>query len=363
MIKGALGLQYQPLNRVEILSRSLNYNYSILSDIGGMIKIAPVLKSNAYGHGLVETARILDSVGAPFFCVDSIYEAYKLHKAGIETKILVMGYINPDNLRFKKLPFSFAVYDLGHFKRLYERQPQAGIHLFVDTGMGREGIPVGELDKFLSGIPTKAVNNIEGVMSHFAASDKTKDKRTLTQVTNFKRALKILNDSNIHPKWIHMANSSGLLNNRKLGLNAITNMARCGIAIYGIDPEGKNKRLKPAAKLLTRVAQVKTIVKGSSVGYDFTYTAEKDIKTAVLAIGYNDGVDRELSNKGTVVIKGKPCPIIGRVSMNITTVDVSSLKSIKVGDEVEIKFVIPSINKIPYEFLVNLNPEIKRVVV
>lgn len=362
-IKRAFGRQYRPLNKVEVSATTLINNYKVLSGIDRNIRIAPVLKSNAYGHGLIEAARILDLQKVPFFCVDSIYEAYKLYLAGIKTPILIMGYVDTVNLGFKKLPFSFAVYDINQLIKLTKKQPNVGLHIFVDTGMGREGVPVRELGQFLDKIPKRYLKNIEGVMSHFAAADKVNDQRTKNQVVAFKNALKIFGDKNISLKWTHMANSSGLLNNRKLGIDKITNMVRCGIALFGIDPEGKNRSLKMAAKLTTEIAQIKLIEKGATVGYDYTYSAKRNIKVAVLPIGYNDGVDRELSNKGEAIVKGKTCRIIGRVSMNITTIDVSGVKGVRVGDKTEIKFTIPSKNKIPYEFLVNLNPEIKRVVV
>lgn len=362
-IKRAFGRQYRPLNKVEISASTLLDNYKVLSSIGQKIHIAPVFKSNAYGHGLVETARILDSRGAPFFCVDSLYEGYKLHRAGIRTKILVMGYVDVKNLRFKKLPFSFAAYNISHFLNLVKYQPHSGIHIFVDTGMGREGIPIWDLKIFLKKIPDRYIKNLEGLMSHFAASDKFNDLRTKRQVVAFKNAIKTLNEKNIFPKFVHIANSSGLLNNRKLGIDGITNVARCGIALYGIDPEEKNSKLKRAVRLISKIVQVKTIKKGSTVGYDFTYVAKKNIKAAVLPIGYNDGVDRELSNKGEVIVRGKSCRIIGRVSMNITTIDVTGVKNVRIGDEGTVKFITPSRTKIPYEFLVNLNPEIKRVVI
>ncbi len=363
LIKRAFGRQYQPLNRVEISSDNLKSNYRAISKICKRIKVAPVLKSNAYGHGLKEVAKALDGVGAPFLCVDSIHEAYTLKKNGIKTKILVMGYVDAKNLKFERVDFSFAAYGIDHFMNLMAVQPNAGIHIFVDTGMGREGISIADLARSIGEIPDKFIGNIEGVMSHFAASEDPGDPRTQAQVANFKKAIGMFLKRGICPKWIHMANSSGLLNCRKLKMDKLTNMARCGIATYGIDPGGTSKKLLPATKLITHVVQVKDVYAGNTVGYGFTYTAKKDIKIAVLPIGYNDGVDRELSNRGMVYIRGSACRIIGRVSMNITVVDVSGLGMVSVGDVAVIDYVIPSKGKIPYEFLIHLNPSIKRVLV
>lgn len=361
-MRSVFGRQYRSLNRLEVSRAALISNYVHLSSKNSKIKVAPVLKSNAYGHGIVEVAQILDTLNPPFFCVDSLHEAYKLYKAKIRSRILVMGYIDPGNLRFKRLPFSYAVFGIKQLEAILQFQPEAGIHIFVDTGMGREGIPVDQLERVAKKIPEKTKEKIEGVMSHFAASEWPDDERTIKQVENFKRAIAILNMVGIHPRWRHIANSSGFLNGRKLGLN-FTNMARCGIVSYGIDPEGKDRKLKMALRLITHIVQVKDIARGSPVGYNFTYTAKKDIVAAVLPLGYNDGVDRELSNKGTAIVNGVSCPIIGRVSMNITTIDISKAKGAKVGNEAEIKFILPNSSTIPYEFLVHLNPEIRRVIV
>ncbi len=149
-------------------------------------------------------------------------------------------------------------------------------------------------------------------------------------------------------------------------------MARVGLSFYGIDPQGKNPKLKPALKLTTYVSQTKDLLKGESVGYDFTFTAKKNMKIAILPIGYFDGIDRSLSNKGVVSIGNKYCKIIGRVSMNITVIDVTSVKNIKTGSRVVLfsnkrsdKNSVESLGKgipIPYEFLIHLSPFIKRII-
>jgi len=197
---------YHALNRIEISASSLLHNYQYLTEKTGQ-KIFPVLKSNAYGHECVKAAQILDQVKAPFFCVDSIYEAYQLLKARITTPILIMGYIHPDNLSLKKLPFAYAVYDSEMLKAISKYQPHAGIHLFVDTGMHREGVPLNNLALFVRNC--KNLNlKIEGLMSHLAMADKPKDKDTKIQVENFKKVQEILAQEKIFPKWLHLGASS-----------------------------------------------------------------------------------------------------------------------------------------------------------
>lgn len=344
--------QYFPLNRLEVSKKKLIENYHKACLINKKIKVAPVLKSNAYGHGLEIIGKVIDSLNPPFICVDSIFEAYRLLKIKVRSKILIMGYVDPENLKFKKLPFSYAVSDINQFNNVLKYQPQSGIHVFVDTGMHREGILLDDLDKFLKGIPKEKRRNIEGIMSHLAASEEPENKYTLDQVKNFRKALMIFKNNRITTKWQHLANSYGLTNSKVLKIDNVSNLARVGLFLY-------NK----VGRLFTHVIQIKKLKKGDKVGYNFTYTADKDIVMAVMPIGYNDGVDRGYSNKGRVFIKGTECPIIGRVSMNITVVDVSDVKNIKVNDVAEVDYMYPLPKRIPYQSMIGINPELKRVLV
>lgn len=361
--------EYKPLNTIEVSISALEYNYSYLRNITDL-EIAPALKSNAYGHGLVLTAKVLDKVGAPFFCVDSIYEAYELHKNNIKTPVLVMGHINPENLKVKRLPFSFAVSTPEMLHAVYTHQPHAGIHVFIDTGMYREGVPMDELKDFIALIKTKKDISIEGLMGHFGASD-TFDDLTKNQVKNFQRAQKMFKEAGIHPKWIHHANSSGVLNYKNYK-GKIGNMARCGIAIYGVDPENKNKDLRRALTFRSTLAQVKVLPKGASSGYNFTFTADKTMKIGVVSAGYNDGVDRRLSNIGYMKIGETFCKIIGRVSMNLTMIDVTDVPNPKIGDTVSVYSTLPTDKNaisesalesftIAYDLLVKLSDTTRRI--
>lgn len=331
--KNFFGRNYEPLNKIEVSLPNLKHNYKYLSSIDKEIKVAPVLKSNAYGHGIQLIAKALDKFNPPFFCVDSLYEAYKLLETGVKTQILIMGYVDPKSLKTKKLPFSFAVYDYGVLLELNRYQPQAKIHIFVDTGMHREGVGIDELPKFLQSIISKTNLEIEGIMSHFAESENPKNPSTKEQLRNFQKAISILKKSGINPKWVHIANSSAVIN-RKLYKAEFGNMARTGIALYGIDVQRKDKNLKPALTLKTSISQIKNLHKTEKAGYNFTFTAKENMRIAILPIGYYDGMDRRLSNKGFTLVNGEYCPIIGRVSMNITIIDVSKITNAKVGQEV-----------------------------
>lgn len=363
MLGKILGHKYQALNLIEISKKNLIHNYNYLSSINKNIKIAPVLKSNAYGHGLILTAKILDNLNPPFLCVDSLYEAYELAKNGITSPILIMGYIDPKSLDTKKLPFSFAVFSKEQIDAISKYQPLARIHVFVDTGMHREGILLHELNQSLSYIKNKSLE-IEGIMSHFGESEKSANPLTKQQINKFEQVSKSIN-----VRWRHISNSGGVMSNYGLG-----NLARCGIAIYGISPLGNNTKLKPVLRFTTHLAQIKEINKDEFIGYSYTYKTKKTTKIAILPAGYNDGIDRRLSNSGFVKIGNKFTKILGRISMNITTIDVSDFLKAQVGDEVTVISSDPKdknsiqnlanmANTIPYELLVGLHPSTKRVVI
>ncbi|MBI4037390.1 alanine racemase [Candidatus Daviesbacteria bacterium] len=365
--------EYYTLNLIELSKTNLINNYHYLSSLNENIKVAPVLKSNAYGHGVVQVAQILDPQNAPFFCVDSLYEAYELYKAKIKTPILVMGYTDPINFKVKKLPFSFAVYDLQTLEILNKYQSGTKIHLKIDTGMHRLGIPLSNLPKFLSQLKKFSNFKVEGVMSHLASAKGKDDKPFQNQIKNFGKAVEIIKEAGFNPAWIHLPASEAILNSQiQQQIFQVSNMARVGLALYGISEQ--NLKLKPVLNLTTTIAQIKKLTKGISVGYDGTYQTSRETILGVLPIGYFDGVDRRLSNLGVVQVNSINCPIIGQVSMNITTIDLSKIKNPKLGqkavifsnnckDKNSIKNSATLCQTIPYDVLVHLSSTTKRIIV
>ncbi|HEX7017282.1 MAG TPA: alanine racemase [Patescibacteria group bacterium] len=367
---------YRHLNKIMVNSRALKSNFEALQKSHPEAKIAPVLKSNAYGHGLLQVARVADDFGAPFIAVDSLYEAYELYKERLKTPILILGYTHPDNYKVKKLPFHFAVFDLETMETLDRYQPGAQVHLFVDTGMSREGILVSELPTFLKKIKSLESINIVGLATHLADADNPQDQSfTLGQIEKYKTALQIVRDSGLNPEWKHISASGGTFKYHDPTFNLI----RAGIALYGINPLASSDahhgaiKLQPALRFETTLAQIKQISRGSKVGYNGTHTAKNDMKIGILPIGYYDGVDRRLSNKGWVQIGDVFCPIIGRVSMNITVVDLTPAPDAKVGERVVIFSDQPgdknslvnsaaTAGTIPYELMVKLAESVRREV-
>ena len=397
LIQRILGRTSHPLNTIFISKDRLLSNYKTLSKINPKISIAPVLKSNAYGHGLAEVGKILDSRRMftpdlirggndrmPFICVDSLYEALILRKAGIKSEILIIGYIDPKSLKHKKLNFSFAVWDLETAEVLDKYQKGAKIHIFVDTGMNREGIRLDQLSTFLSQLKLLKNLKIEGLMSHLAVADDPKNPLNKIQFQNFKKAKEIVKNAGFKPKWFHLGGSYALLNLNPKDCNLI----RVGKALYGVVGNASTSSAKktsslsavegihPVLSFKSKIAQIKNIKKGDKIGYSSTFTAQKDLKIAVLPLGYNDGLDRRLSNKGVVRVGGDGgvgCKILGLISMNVAVIDISEVKNPYLGQEVVIFSDNPkdknSIQKcaeecgtISYELLVHLHPSTKRIV-
>lgn len=363
--------QYHPLNKIAISLTNLTSNFNYLSSLNSNCKIAPILKSNAYGHGLKEVSRLIDQLKPPLVCIDSLFEAYELQKASIQTPILIMGFVDPQNLKIKKVPFCFSLFDLNLSQALNNFQPGALVHLFVDTGMNREGLLLKDLRSFIREI--KGLNiQIEGLMSHLSSADEEKkgNSQTQKQIQNFNEAIKICREEGLNLKWTHLQASAGFLHHQVPQCN----LARVGLGLYGLDPANLDQNLKPVLTFQTKLIQIKKIPKGENIGYGATFQTKKETLIGILPVGYFDGLDQRLSNRGMVTVGGIICPIIGKVSMNITTIDLSFVSDPILGQEVVIFSNNPKdpnsiINSaklckvVPYEILVKLNPTIHREII
>lgn len=401
-IKALFGSKSYPLNKIYLSKERLLANFDYLSKLVPGVEVAPVLKSNAYGHGIEQIGQLLASQGQalsiPFICVDSLYEAYQLQKIGVKSDILIMGYIDPRSLQGKKLPFSYAVFDMNQLRGIAQHQPGAKVHLFFDTGMHREGFDIRDANQLLHSLGGITQVKIEGVMSHLAVADDPDDVITKLQMNNFKAAKLLVKQMGYQPKWFHLGGSYALLNE----LTEQCNVIRSGIALYGFPTASvlKSSKLQPVLKMTSRIASWKYIKKGEYVGYNKGFRAWADMILAILPIGYNDGVDKRLSNKGEVFCKpvglddfGEKrskvydklphkvsCKIVGQISMNITTIDLTEAQKMlgsklpAIGDEVEvisddsllpnsIEQIAERCGTIPHEILIHLHPSTRREVV
>mgnify|MGYP001610472328 CR=1 FL=1 len=365
-------LSHKPLIEIFIYRNRLLHNLNQFRSVYPKIKITPVLKGNAYGHGLLQVARILDGKGVPFLCVDSYFEAVQLRKGGIRSPILVIGYTLPENIANNRLrDVAFSVMNLGELRALAQLSVPAVIHLKLDTGMHRHGMLPEELNEALMILKGSKHLRLEGVFSHFADADTVDSELTRKQINVWNELVKKVRREMPAVSSFHIGATAGSFYTNEVTATHI----RLGIGLYGFNASLNTRlELRPALEMKTILTSVRSIGPGERVGYNGTFTAEKTMKIASIPVGYAEGVDRRLSNKGYVSVKGIGCPIVGRVSMNITSIDVSAVPDPKVGDEVVVvskesddKNSIESMSRmcetISYELLARFPTTLRRTVV
>ncbi|HEY4964290.1 MAG TPA: alanine racemase [Candidatus Saccharimonadales bacterium] len=330
---------YQTLNMIELSQSRLEHNAGLFKQLNPGIGIIPVLKSNAYGHGLIELAKMLNSVECDFIAVDGYFEAAKIRDI-TRHKILVLGYILPKNASFldtKKC--SFVVQDIAGLRSLASLKKKVKVHLELNTGMNRLGLALDEVDAYLSVIKNSPYLVLEGVMTHLADADNDKDDSfTAGQVTMFDEIVSDIQKLGLKPQYIHLAQTAGSTRANSKYANSM----RIGIGLYGINPLSQYdehykdlENLQPILTMNSTVIKITQLAKGDRVSYNGIFTAPKNMKIAVLPLGYYEGVPRELSNVGTIAYQGNDLNIIGRVCMNHTMFDVSG-HDITVGSVVTV---------------------------
>ena len=333
---------------------------------------APVLKSNAYGHGLVEVAKILEKEKSiPFFVVDSLYEARTLKSRSISKDILIIGFTPQENiLNFNYSRFIFSIISLQELKNLSQViKKQTRIHLKIDTGMHRQGVMIEDIDEAIKILNKNKNILLEGLFSHLGDADSEDKTFTSWQIDVWKRVVeKFKNNLNI--KYFHLAATSGIPFNE----SGFGSVARLGIGLFGFDNSNySDLNLKGALRVESLISSIRTIKRGESVGYGRTFVLENDSTLATVPIGYFEGVDRRLSNIGYFKIKDDFAQIKGRVNMNISSIDISKIENINLEDKVviisedkkdlnSVENISKLVNTIPYDILVHINPLLKRKV-
>ncbi len=380
---------YEPLITVEISKSKLLGNLDEFRKLAPHNKIAPVLKSNAYGHGLIEIAKILEESQhssrwthnkkdsddtIPFFVVDSYFEALALRSGGIKTPILIIGYTHPETITSSRLhKIAFTVTSLKTLKGITDPKHPVNIHLKIDTGMHRQGILESELPEALSILEEQPDIILEGICSHLSDADNTDESFTDEQIHVWNRLVKLVHSHFPHIKYTHLANTDG----HRFVEDIHSNITRLGIGLYGLGGDSiPHINIHPVMEIKTIITGIKKIKSGDVVGYGGTFKAVKDMTIATIPMGYFEGIDRHLSNNGIVLVgeRRTPCPIIGRVSMNITTIDISDLKDIDIGTSViaisgkssdgnSIREIAKKCNMITYEIAVYMPAHLRRVVV
>ena len=368
---------FTTFNEITVSCSALLHNFDFFSSLLPSDYVIPVLKSNAYGHGIAEVATILKQRKFPYIAVDGYYESLAIHDVSKQA-VLVMGAIKPDN--FQNMQFkgvTFVVQDIESVEALAKTGRKVKVHIELETGMTRHGVAVKDLPDFLKLLSLYPKLELEGVMTHLADADNhNDDSYNQRQTGAFDNAVSLILEANFKPKYIHIAQSAGSTKVTSKYANAL----RIGIALFGVSPlerrDAAHKQLsdlEPVLGLTSTITKVLAIERGTSVSYGRTFTADKDTKIGVLPLGYYEGLPRALSNIGTVQYKDSYLPIAGRICMNHTMIDLGNSR-LKVGDKVVIisdnvksKNTVDSIcsahDLFNYGLLVGLNQNIRRRIV
>ncbi|MCG2677962.1 alanine racemase [bacterium] len=300
-------------------------------------KIMVVVKANAYGHGLIEVAKTLEKLDVHYLGVASLDEAVCLRREGIRLPILVLGTILPQEVDSAlDYDVTLTVCSREVARTLNNKAKVLGkivpVHIKIDTGMGRIGVWHQQAFDFVKKLAKLKNIRMEGIYTHFASASRD-NFFTNYQLESFENLLKKLAQKNIQFTYRHAANSIALVDLKKSHFNLV----RSGIIIYGIYPKRSFARilnLKAALSLKTRIVYLKEVPAGRSISYGRTFITEKTTRIATLPIGYADGYGRILSNRASVLVKGQRAPVVGKVTMDQTMVEVGHIKGVKVGDEV-----------------------------
>ena len=342
-----------------------------------------VVKADAYGHGAVECSRALEADGANWLGVTSLDEAIPLREVGIESRILLMtGFWRGEESEIVRLQLTPTVWEPWHVESL-EKAAASGavrqaVHLKVDTGMGRLGLSLDQLPALLKALGAAPHLLLEGLSTHLASSEIMDAPSVAEQENRFEEAQRMVRAAGFEPSLVHMANTSALISRRETR----NNMVRPGIALYGYylpfqragrEVSGGTLRLpvKPVLTWKTRILSMRDFAANQPLGYGGTYVTKAPAHVAVLPVGYADGYNRQLSNRGRVIVRDHYAPIVGSISMDLTLVDVTGIPEIAVGDEVILLGTRDGLsvdaleharlaNSSPYEILCNISKRVPR---
>jgi len=316
------------------LDRLVN-NYKIIKQKASRAKIMAAIKADAYGHGAVEVAQTLAAEGVYMFGVASVEEGVELRRAGISSKILILSptfYSQIDAiLEYKLIP---TVSELGFFDALNKKAQRLHkpilVHIEVDTGMTRTGIPYNQAIADINKISSSRFIKIEGIFSHFPLAD-SDGSFTRGQIKKFSNLVKKLKNAHIMPQFLHLANSAGVFKYP----NSHFNLIRPGIALYGLNPS-PTPDFSAVMALKSKIVNIRDVPANTPISYGHTFITKRKSKIATVSIGYGDGLPRVLSNCGEVLLRGQRVPIVGTICMDLMMIDITDISEVKLGDVVTI---------------------------
>jgi len=365
----------RPTN-VEVNIQRLKDNFAAIKNHVNPARIMPVLKANAYGHGLVKVARIMEELQADYLGVAVLEEGILLRQKGIKSNILVLGGILGNQIpHFVKHNLTITASSIEKLFQINEVGARLAtkikVHLKFDTGMERIGVHYYNAESFIKASSTFNHIEIEGIYSHFADSDSLDPTHTKLQLQRFKDILKIYPKLKLNlPPLRHIANSGAVLQFS----DSFFNMVRPGIMLYGVYPSPNVKRsvfVKPALSWKSRVVYFKVISPQHPVGYGLTWQCNHPVRAVTIPVGYGDGYFRSMSHKAQVIIKDKKFPVIGRISMDQIVVNLESDSAynndevVLIGEtgsqQLSCEMLAEWANTSPYEILTNINTRVPRI--
>jgi alanine racemase len=332
----------------EVSVSALRQNYRTIAEyVGSGVTVCAVVKADGYGHGAIECAAALAGEGATWLGVTSLDEAIPLREEGIATRILLMtGFWRGEEEEIVRLRLTPTVWESGQVELLERAAARLGVaqhavHLKVDTGMGRLGAGLADLPGICAALKSSPHLKVEGVSTHIASSEVLDAPSVGEQLQSFESARRLLRECGFQPPLIHTANTSAVISHPE----SWNTMVRPGLALYGyhlpferagrtVSGRGLRINIKPVLTWKTRILSLRDMPAGQAIGYGGTYVTRARTRIAILPVGYADGLNRELSSKGRVLVREHYAPIVGRISMDLTTVDVTGIAGIEVADEV-----------------------------
>ena len=378
----------------EVSLSALTHNFALIRDfVAHDARVCAVVKCDAYGHGAVECARALENAGAHWFGVTSTDEGVELREAGIGARILLMsGMWRGEAEAIVERNLTPAVWSAEQIAELNAAADKASkkafpVHVEVDTGMARQGVQLPNLPLLLEAARKAKSICIEGLHSHLASAELINAPDVEEQLAVYERALAQLAVDGIRPACLHLANSAAIVahkrswNSSAQSGNAPTALVRPGISLYGYflpfvstdgDPFGLQElTVKPVLSWKTRIIDIRRVGAGQGVGYNGAYVTKSPATIATLAVGYGDGLSRRLSSRGRVLVRGEFAPVVGNISMDVTTIDVSNIPGAQIGDEVALIGeqgghrltgwdIAHLMDSIPYEVLCNISKRVPR---
>ena len=341
------------------------------------VKVMAVVKADAYGHGAIPVAQRLEACGVDYLAVAVLEEALELRKHGIRCPLLLFnGFWSGQEEEIIHNNLTPAVFNPGMVQdlgRVANRlKTKATYHLKIDTGMSRLGVHWTKAIETFENCSQEQSAICEGIYTHLSSAEIAGRSSNKVQIERFQNIVRILELKNVSLKWHHVANSAGILNFRYGWFDGV----RPGLILYGINPlaQADERPFQPVLSFKTRIMQLRRVYKGTFIGYGGAYKADQESLIATLPVGYGDGLNRLLSNKGSVLIRGHKAAIVGRISMDLTLIDVTHVASVEVGDEVVLLAKQGTLEvaandlarltfTIPYEILCRISQRVPRIYV